>query len=122
MPRYRAVFDGKGLLAEYSGEELTYLRPDYVPNMAESDLPRPQVIRDIDPYQNMIDGRMISSRSEHRELLRRHNCVEVGNETMKSEPVKPKNTRREQLHRRLADVSDREANKVLKSLRKEFQK
>lgn len=122
MGRYRAIFDGKGLLAEIEDGQTVYLRPDYAPSAARSELPAPQIMRDIEPYRNMIDGRMISSRSEHRDLLRAHNCVEVGNETMKSVPVKPKTTRRELIARQLGDVSDREANKVLKSLRKEYQK
>lgn len=39
------------------------------------------VMPDIKPYQNMIDGREITSRSRHRELLRAHRCIEIGNET-----------------------------------------
>jgi hypothetical protein len=115
--RYRAVFDKKGLLAEYEGEELVYLRDDYQAPK-ESDLGRPMVIRDIDPYQNMIDGRMISSRSEHRELLKRHNCVEVGNEKMETKIVAPKTNRRETITRQLSDMSDRQANKIIKQLKK----
>ena len=38
------------------------------------------LIRDIEPYQNMKDRGWITSRSEHREFLRRNNFVEVGNE------------------------------------------
>ena len=115
--RYRAVFDKKGLLAEYEGEELVYLRDDYQAPK-ESDLGRPMVIRDIDPYQNMIDGRIISSRSEHRELLKRHNCVEVGNEKMETKVVAPKTNRREIIAKQLGDMSDNQANKILKQLKK----
>lgn len=32
------------------------------------------------PYKSMVDGTMIESRTQHREHLRRHGCVEVGNE------------------------------------------
>ena len=39
------------------------------------------VIPDIQPYRSMVDGRMIQSRSAHREHLRAHGLVEVGNET-----------------------------------------
>ena len=115
--RYRAVFDKKGLLAEYENDELVYLRDDYEPPK-QSDLGRPMVIRDIEPYQNMIDGRMISSRSEHRELLRRHNCVEVGNEKMETKIVAPKTNRRENITKQLGDMSDNQANKILKQLKK----
>ena len=38
------------------------------------------VLRDIEPYQNMKDRGWITSRSQHREFLRRNNFVEVGHE------------------------------------------
>ncbi len=41
----------------------------------------PMVIPDIQPYQSMATGEMITSRSRHREHLRQHGLVEVGNET-----------------------------------------
>lgn len=46
------------------------------------EIPRrgPDVMPDIAPYQSMIDGSMIQSRSQHREHLRENNCYEVGNE------------------------------------------
>ncbi len=43
----------------------------------------PYVMPDIQPYQSMIDGSMITSRSRHRVHLRDHNCIEVGNELPK---------------------------------------
>ena len=118
MSNYRAVYDGEGLLAEFSNEEMTYLRDNYSPP-ERSDLPRPMLIRDIEPYQNMIDGKMISSRSQHREFLRRNNCIEVGNEKMETKIPKPDPLeRRKFLHKQLADVGDKECNAVLKQLRK----
>ena len=49
---------------------------DYLPE------PRgPLVIKDIKPYKSMIDGSEITSRSRHREHLRDHNFIEIGNET-----------------------------------------
>lgn len=39
------------------------------------------VMNDIQPYQSMQTGEMINSRSQHREHLKRHRLVEVGNET-----------------------------------------
>ena len=48
------------------------------------------VSADIQPYQSQITGEMISSRSKHREHLRQHRCIEVGNETKHLiERVKP---------------------------------
>lgn len=42
----------------------------------------PHVIADIQPYRSMIDGSMITSRSEHRRHLKANGCTEVGNESM----------------------------------------
>ncbi len=42
----------------------------------------PTVIGDITPYQSMVDGTQITSRSHHREHLRAHGCIEVGNERL----------------------------------------
>lgn len=39
------------------------------------------VMPDIKPYRSMIDGTMITSRSQHREHLRAHGCVEIGNDS-----------------------------------------
>lgn len=46
----------------------------------------PMVMADIQPYQSVIDGSEITSRSRHREHLRQHGCVEVGNERPKPRP------------------------------------
>ena len=111
------IFDPNGLVATIENGETTYLREGYSERKS-SDLPCPMVIRDIEPYKNMINGKMISSRSEHKELLRRHNCVEVGNEKMETKIAPPpKDNRRESLHRQLGDMSDRQANKILKQLK-----
>jgi hypothetical protein len=47
------------------------------------------VANDINPYRSMIDGSIINSRSRHREHLRDHGCIEVGNETkyLKDKPL-----------------------------------
>jgi hypothetical protein len=80
--------------------------------------PKVHVMGDIQPYKSMIDGRMITSRSSHREHLRDNNCIEVGNEKMETKLKPPDGrARRELLHRQLANVSDREANRLLASLR-----
>jgi hypothetical protein len=47
----------------------------------------PMVMSDIQPYRSMIDGSLITSRSQHRAHLKAHGCVEVGNEPMA--PKKP---------------------------------
>ena len=116
MARYRAIYDSKGLLYEIENDEVVFMRDDYGTNTESG----PQVIRDIEPYQSMVDGSMITSRSHHREHLKRHNCFEVGNEKFESRstPAPPAMDRRQALHRQLGDMSDRQANKILAQLRK----
>lgn len=48
---------------------------------AHADVNAPMIMGDIQPYQSMIDGQMITSRSQHRNHLRQHGMIEVGNET-----------------------------------------
>lgn len=64
-------------------DEYYYRQSERSIKAARSDLPFPRISRDIEPYQSMITGEMITSRSHHREHLRQHNCVEVGNEKPK---------------------------------------
>ena len=40
----------------------------------------PMIMPDIAPYRSVIDGSEITSRSRHREHLRAHGCIEIGNE------------------------------------------
>lgn len=47
------------------------------------------VMPDIQPYQSMVTGEMIQGRRQHREHLRTHNVVEVGNELDKAKPRTP---------------------------------
>jgi hypothetical protein len=64
----------------------------------------PQVIKDIDPYVSQIDGSLITSRSQHRDHLRQHGCVEVGNEKMepKTESWIEKKENKEALRQEIA--------------------
>lgn len=48
-----------------------------------------QVMGDIKPYKSMIDGSEIASRSRHREHLKAHGCVEVGNDSSLRHDPKP---------------------------------
>lgn len=78
----------------------------------------PQVIRDITSYKSMINGQMITSRSQHRTHLKDHGCIEVGNDTShlkprQSAPVAP--NRKESLHKMLADVGDRDIKKIIQT-------
>ncbi|MDO9131977.1 zinc ribbon domain-containing protein [Hydrogenophaga sp.] len=47
------------------------------------------VMPDIQGYKSMATGEWISSRSEHREHLKRHNLVEIGNEKIENKPRGP---------------------------------
>lgn len=40
----------------------------------------PQVVVDIEPYKSVVTGETISGRRQHRDHLRAHGLVEVGNE------------------------------------------
>lgn len=44
----------------------------------------PMIVPDIAPYQSIVTGETITSRARHREHLKRHDLVEVGNEMPKS--------------------------------------
>lgn len=46
------------------------------------------VASDIQPYQSMIDGSMITSRSKHKAHLKQNGCIEIGNETKYLKPPK----------------------------------
>jgi hypothetical protein len=116
MSKYRAIYDRKGLLAEYENEELVWVREEF----GKTSKAKHQIMLDIQPYKSMVDGSMISSRSQHREHLRRHNCFEVGNEKM--EAPKPVQVSREKrikvLREQLWNVSDRDCDRVLDQLRR----
>jgi hypothetical protein len=77
----------------------------------------PMIMPDIQPYQSMADGSMITSRSQHREHLRQHNCIEIGNESMETKPVQIKSNRKEVLRAQLANMTHNEANKILAKVR-----
>lgn len=81
--------DGKGPVAHYVDGELVFAREDVGPRF---DSMKQHIMPDIKPYQSMIDGTMITSRSQHREHLREHNCEEVGNDSSlyrKPKPIEP---------------------------------
>ena len=79
--------------------------------------PQHYILPDIQPYQSMADGSMITGRRQHREHLRQHNCIEIGNESMESKVEKPKDNRREILREQLANMTHSDANKILNKLR-----
>lgn len=76
---YRAVFKNGGLFAEYEDGVLTFLDPKYEAPK-RSDHASPMVMRDIGEYVSPLDGQHITSRNQHRDHMRAHDVVEVGNE------------------------------------------
>jgi hypothetical protein len=80
----------------------------------------PMVMPDIQPYKSMIDGSMITSRSVHRDHLRQHGCIEVGNEKMETKLPPPKDTRKEVMRAQLANMTHKDAQKILTQLRRKF--
>lgn len=76
------------------------------------------VMNDIQPYQSMIDGSMITSRSRHREHLQAHGCIEVGNEKMQNRaPAPVESQRRDILRQQIGNMTHKEANRILSKLR-----
>ncbi len=78
---------------------------------------------DITPYKSMIDGRMITSRSQHRAHLKENGCIEVGNEdpTREMRRQKPKNTRLERLKWEVNQrMTNEQADRLLQRLRQEL--
>lgn len=78
---------------EYKNAEVIYAVEDGVVVIDKRDGPLAvksfQVMPDIQPYKSMIDGSMITSRSRHREHLRDHDMVEVGNDSSLRAAPKP---------------------------------
>jgi hypothetical protein len=47
----------------------------------------PMVMSDIEGHISMADGTWVSSRSKHRENLKRNNCIELGNDVPTQQKV-----------------------------------
>mgnify|MGYP001605292131 CR=1 FL=1 len=79
----------------------------------------PMVMGDIDPYQSMIDGSVIESRSEHREHLHRHGYQEVGDDSslMKQHtgiPDVSPQKRKELIRSQIASLTDKQFREMHK--------
>jgi len=62
----------------------------------------PMVMSDIEGHISMADGTWVSSRSKHRENLKRNNCIELGNDVPTQQKVhefsrKDQETRKRQI-------------------------
>lgn len=62
------------------------------------------VMPDIQGYRSMASGEYITSRSRHREELKRHGLIEVGNEIKAATTHAPKPPDRELRRRQIAEV------------------
>lgn len=69
-----------------------------------SDPKAPFVMPDIQPYQSMQTGEMITSRSHHRAHLRQHGLVEIGNEVKAAMTQQRPKDDRESRRRAIAEV------------------
>lgn len=69
---------------QHTGSEYELL-PEYGgPTFASKRVGSVQVMKDMGEYTSPVDGAHIGSRSAHREHIRRHDLVEVGNERIGS--------------------------------------
>lgn len=109
---YKAIYRG-GLLAEYQDGVLINGGDGGLSNKITG----PQIIRDIDPYKSMVTGEMITSRTRHRDHLKRHNVTEVGNDTshMKKAPQTQSQDRKRLLASQLADKSDKQISQMIRA-------
>ena len=67
----------------------------------------PMVMSDIGGYISQIDGSWIESRSKHRNHLKQHGMIELGNDYMKSnKPIELSRKDNESRKRTIAEVAD----------------
>lgn len=71
---------------------------------ARRDPTAPYILPDIQPYQSMQTGEMITSRSRHREHLKQHGLVEIGNEISAAMTKSKPKDNREERRRVIAEV------------------
>jgi hypothetical protein len=66
----------------------------------------PMVMSDIDGYVSQVDGSWISSRSHHREHLKQHRMIELGNDVPKQhKPVEVSRKDQETRKRKIAELA-----------------
>ena len=75
------------------------------------------IMPEIQPYQSMKTGEWITSRAQHQEHLRRHDCFEIGNEIAppKPVPVDPHGEIKESYKRSIMGMGYDRFKKALKS-------
>lgn len=99
-----------------------YIDGEFVERKKDSNGRYHYVQGDIQPYKSMIDGRMITSRSQHRRHLKANNCIEVGNEDPTKHISRPKE-QNERLERLKWEVNRRmtndDADRILRKIREQ---
>jgi hypothetical protein len=66
----------------------------------------PMVIPDIEGHISMADGTWVSSRSKHRENLKRNNCVEIGDAVPTAQkPIEFSRKDQEARKRQIAEIA-----------------
>jgi len=66
----------------------------------------PMVMPDIAGHISMADGTWVSSRSKHRENLKRNNCVEIGDAVpMQQKPIEFSRKEQEARKRQIAEIA-----------------
>jgi len=90
MARYHAKYNDKGdKVYEIVDDVVTINKREYSSEASYF------IMNDIQPYKSQVTGEVVGSRSQHRELLRRNNLVEIGNETIKPKTMPDVAGRRE---------------------------
>lgn len=90
MARSRSIYAGGRKVAEFAGDDLVWHDPEYYAVSKRSDAVKaPMYMRDIGEYRSPIDGTLITSRSAHRDHVRQHDVIELGNEVVKPLPEAP---------------------------------
>lgn len=76
----------------------------------------PMLIDDIKPYRSQVTGEWITSRSQHREHLKMHNCIEIGDQTHYLQERRPsfESAERKELIRAQVDAMSHEEFKRAK--------
>jgi hypothetical protein len=82
---YKAIWRGGKLIAEYDNGVWTY-HAAYEPSKRSDTVAAPMLIKDIGEYVSPLDGQHITSRSQHRDHMRAHEVVEVGNDRLPRAP------------------------------------
>jgi len=109
MPLYETecVVCGKPDVIVRSVDERDSNLPDHCGEKVKRVLSATRGYADIQPYRSQLDGTMITSRNKHRQHLREHKCVEVGNEVdalMKQKPREADRDVRPELSRASEEV------------------